>query len=337
MNDSTASDNPAEVAPDPPGDGADAPSQLEAPHDAFGAYLLDALPEEERLAYERHLADCTDCRREITALRPVIGLLPLGLGENGEDAAEEIAEPGSDLRDRILAAVRADEATEVRGVAAPTAPAEASDADASIEAPARPARPRGRIRPGFAQGAEPVGRPLAAVPWAGVSRANRGWLAAAGLALVAVGALTWALLLQGRLDDRRDEIRAQQALIDEIREQANATAYTLVAPTDAANPSAAPAASGSLFFSLRDRQGVLLVRGLAPLPAEQAYQLWYINEAGPQPGQTFQVNEQGDGVVIVGSDVQTFDQVALTTEPRSGSQVPTSAIVLSGSVGGAAG
>lgn len=41
-----------------------------------GAYLLGALPELERQAFERHLERCGDCRSEVERLRPAAEALP---------------------------------------------------------------------------------------------------------------------------------------------------------------------------------------------------------------------------------------------------------------------
>jgi hypothetical protein len=38
-------------------------------HDLTGAYALDALPEEEREVFERHLSDCAACRHEVASFR----------------------------------------------------------------------------------------------------------------------------------------------------------------------------------------------------------------------------------------------------------------------------
>jgi anti-sigma factor RsiW len=44
--------------------------------DEVGAYLLGALTDAERSAFERHLAGCAECRHELEALRPAAELLP---------------------------------------------------------------------------------------------------------------------------------------------------------------------------------------------------------------------------------------------------------------------
>jgi anti-sigma-K factor RskA len=45
--------------------------------DDVAPWLLGALPEEERRAFERHLAGCGRCREEVAALRPAVEALPL--------------------------------------------------------------------------------------------------------------------------------------------------------------------------------------------------------------------------------------------------------------------
>ena len=44
--------------------------------DEVGAYLLGALSDAERAAFEGHLVDCAECRTEVERLRPAADLLP---------------------------------------------------------------------------------------------------------------------------------------------------------------------------------------------------------------------------------------------------------------------
>jgi anti-sigma-K factor RskA len=71
-------------------------------HDLAAAYSLDALDPEDRWTYERHLDTCERCREEVAALREGAGELAY---------AAEGVEPPADLRDRILAAARAEPRT----------------------------------------------------------------------------------------------------------------------------------------------------------------------------------------------------------------------------------
>jgi anti-sigma-K factor RskA len=154
------------------------------------------------------------------------------------------------------------------------------------------------------------------------------------LGLVAIGLFLWALLLQGRINDLEDERDAQAAELSELRQNANATSYTLVPTADGPQ-----AATGTFFFSLPDQRGALTVRGLAAPPDGQTYQIWYIdnNENAPIAGPTFGVNGQGEAAVPLNLNATTFDAIAISLEPTAGSDQPTTPFLLQGQLGGAAG
>ena len=44
--------------------------------DAAGGYVLNALTDDERTAYEAHLATCPECRAEVSELRFAADALP---------------------------------------------------------------------------------------------------------------------------------------------------------------------------------------------------------------------------------------------------------------------
>ena len=67
-------------------------------HDV-GAFVLGALPEDDRERFSAHLAECEACRREVAELQMVADTLPL--------AAPQVAPP-PELKDRIMAIVRAE-------------------------------------------------------------------------------------------------------------------------------------------------------------------------------------------------------------------------------------
>jgi anti-sigma-K factor RskA len=68
----------------------------ESLHALSGAYVVDALDDDERAAFERHLPGCVDCQREVASLREATALL-------ADDAA--IAPPLA-LRDSVLAGIK---------------------------------------------------------------------------------------------------------------------------------------------------------------------------------------------------------------------------------------
>lgn len=69
------------------------------PHDAVGAYLLDALSEAEHADFERHLDACRACQAEVANLRVAMHALPASV--------EQLAPP-PELRSRIMAVVEAE-------------------------------------------------------------------------------------------------------------------------------------------------------------------------------------------------------------------------------------
>lgn len=65
-------------------------------HDLVAPYALDALDEDEREAFERHLAECDQCRSQLAELQEATTALAY---------AAEGPEPPAELRERILEAV----------------------------------------------------------------------------------------------------------------------------------------------------------------------------------------------------------------------------------------
>ncbi len=63
-------------------------------HTLVGAYVLDAVPEADRVAFERHLAGCDPCREEVRGLRETAARL----------AAAVAVEPRPELREQTLMA-----------------------------------------------------------------------------------------------------------------------------------------------------------------------------------------------------------------------------------------
>jgi anti-sigma factor RsiW len=66
-------------------------------HDLLGAYAVDALDDLERRAFERHLAGCAECARELPGLLATAAAI----------GAAEAAPPPGALRERVLAAAAA--------------------------------------------------------------------------------------------------------------------------------------------------------------------------------------------------------------------------------------
>ncbi|RPI48710.1 MAG: anti-sigma factor [Chloroflexi bacterium] len=94
----------------------------------------------------------------------------------------------------------------------------------------------------------------------------------------------------------------------------------------------APAADASASLLWNDQSGGhLLVAGLAPLPADKAYELWTISAGTPRPAGVFAVDASGRGGHFVdpvpGGRPEAF---TVTIEPAKGVPSPTGPIVLMG-------
>lgn len=264
--------------------------------DALGAYLLDALPEAELREFEAHLARSPELRAEAALLAPVVRVLPYAMDESVPDVA-----PPAALRDQILNAALAE------------APAPVPIAELPRENEPRAETPT-PIRMAPARGINPWG------------------LLAAALALVAVGAVVWALNVQGRLDDREDDLIALQNQATNTALRDNAVAWTFTPTADGPT-----SATGNLFYSSREQRVALAAEGMPPLPENQVYQLWYLNEGqDPRPAGTFEPSPNGNAAMIEQNiEPGSFQQVAITAEPTGGSQAPTGDILLLGTLSAA--
>jgi len=95
-----------------------------------------------------------------------------------------------------------------------------------------------------------------------------------------------------------------------------------------------PLAYGTIVIDRDDNRGVLAVRGLAPLDASSAYQLWIIREGERRSGGVFNVTADGYGSlqVTVPAGFTGFTRFGISIEPAGGSASPTGARVMSGKI-----
>lgn len=81
-------------------------------------------------------------------------------------------------------------------------------------------------------------------------------------------------------------------------------------------------------------RALLYTDQLPALPADRTYQLWLIDSATPVSGGIFQVDEQGQGVLVFQppAEISQFSAVAISTEPAQGSEAPTTAPLALGEI-----
>jgi anti-sigma-K factor RskA len=331
-------------------DDARHPERALAADHAFG--LLD--DDDERLAYERHLAGCAACRAEVDAYAETAALLA---------AALPAAEPPPGLRARVLAEARAAGARGGMSADATSfAPGDASgDApDARVNAGASGPRLVRDDAPGRAA-ARPAAPPAAR--GGGARGARTPWLAAAAsLALAAGLGAGWAgeraarrrveLALGTRADRPTASARAEyDGAVDGLRGHYQgeiARLRAVLAGRDSlvaalAEPGVRTArltAAGEpegMRLTWNRRRGLVAVTaaGLAPPGPGRVYQLWGLTRGGrPQSLGVFRPDAGGDVRAVLPVPVDAaMELAAVTVEPAGGSDAPTGAPVMTGEIG----
>jgi anti-sigma-K factor RskA len=87
-----------------------------------------------------------------------------------------------------------------------------------------------------------------------------------------------------------------------------------------------PIASGgtaTVVWSNSLSRSALLATGLAPLPGDRVYELWYIGANGPRSAGTFTADDAGTASPVLTGKMALGDKVAVTVEPHGGSTAPT--------------
>lgn len=88
-------------------------------------------------------------------------------------------------------------------------------------------------------------------------------------------------------------------------------------------------AAGHLVVDLDEEQAVLSVSDLAPLPADQTYQLWFLGEDGPESAGTFTIDPEGEVLhTFPLTSTDPYSAMGISIEPLGGSPQPTGTVVM---------
>jgi anti-sigma-K factor RskA len=164
------------------------------------------------------------------------------------------------------------------------------------------------------------------------------WLALAASLLAAVGLGANLVSTRGRLAAVETELAARGQALAETQQQLSAREATLNSILEPGvqlfqlTSTGDPDPGIQLFWDRQRHKAILHGFRLKPVPAGQAYQLWFIKDGKPVPSVTFKPESSGHAKV---EQIQVpadgdVSAAAVTVEPEAGSAQPTSAIVLVG-------
>ena len=257
-------------------------------HTAVGAYVADALDDDERAVFELHLRGCESCRQEVAELTETAAELTF-LTE---------APPPAALRSSILAQI---------ATVRPLPPEEPAPSGTPV-----PRLPPGEVAAEAEEaGAGEAGRPeptdeLAARRQLRIRRVLTGLVAAALMAVVALGG--WVSILVA--DQRAQQLAAQQ--VSEL----------LTAPDARVYATELNGANVSYVVSRERNRALFLGRDVQGPGADKVYQLWTIRGGDA----TSQGLVAGGGSVTHWFDgpLDGAQAMAVTVEPAGGSADPSS-------------
>lgn len=272
-------------------------------------YVIGALEADELLAIEAYLQQHPAMLEQLTALEAALAHIVQSLPTTPLPA---------EARARLLTRVNSDagHATQARA-----------------RLPVTYQHPLRRRRQGSAPSQPPI-----------LGRANGGarlgWLAAAGGLLLVLLLLGLNLLQQSRITALSAEVvhlrAVNQQMAQQLQGQTQQLALFLAADRNVAlgGTALAPAAQGAFYLS--DAEGIVVLRGLAPLPADRTYQLWLVPPNGVPTSVALLPVQSPDLVaqtVRVPPALRNFAIVDVSIEQAGGSPAITKeTIVLRGTI-----
>ncbi|MCC6943575.1 MAG: anti-sigma factor [Thermomicrobiales bacterium] len=192
-------------------------------------------------------------------------------------------------------------------------------------------RPKGRIAPG----AQPTAAQLAVAAPERPSRLP--WILGGLGLLFGVGSLIAALVLAETKGNLEEEIAFQNTQIEELNAQRDAYLAQTTAITWELLPTTlgTPGSGGIVFADPAGTSALLSVFGMPGLGADQTYQVWYVLPDGSSvPGPLLTMDANGNAVTALTPDLSPYQLIAVTVEPSTGNELPSTNPVLQGFVSG---
>jgi anti-sigma-K factor RskA len=152
-------------------------------------------------------------------------------------------------------------------------------------------------------------------------------------------AIIWAVVLNIRLSRLQNEVSllgealvAQSNSLEQINAKLPQVIDSNVVTVSFSGTTARPNAHGQLIADPNSHSAVLVIAGLSQLEAGKTYQVWLIDGGGPKSAGLLTVDENGQGLLILSSDltIAEFKALGISIEPEGGSEQPTGDIVVLG-------
>jgi anti-sigma factor RsiW len=257
-------------------------------HTLAGPYAMDAISAPDRASFERHLARCEECAREIASLREATARLA---------TAAAVAPPPA-LKARVMAAAAA-----------------ARQRPPVLEPEAAVRTWRSRLGSPGRLGS--LGR-LSSLGRLG----SRGRLALAAGAVAAVAAVAAAVVFGVSNGGMRDQLSRAQASSQQVAAVLTARDATMMTRTVRGGGTVTIVMSHSM------RELVFTAAALQALPASRGYELWLIGPAGDRAVIMLPPARHDMTGPVVASGLRPGDHVVLTAEPARGGARPTGPMML---------
>ncbi len=264
-------------------------------HTLTGAYAVDALPEDERVLFEAHLAVCGACEQEVQELQATAARL----------GAISVAGPSARLRQGVLA--------EIDGV-------RQERPEPVVDTPVDELAAR-RVVPRWVANGLGIAAALLVVAVGGL----------AGVVASLQGQVADLEVVAGAAEETSAELRTvTERLADLERQTADAPVLTSSALTDVlAAPDVITVSVthddvlGRVVASPTRGEAVFIAENWEPAPSEHTYVLWLITPDGAFPAGLFSPDDQGRATRVMTGDMARATAVGITIEPEGGSPVPS--------------
>lgn len=258
-------------------------------NDLTGSYALNALGDSEREELLRHAEESKSVREELEALQETAALLGL---------STDPVTPPARVKANVMAAIRN----------TPQLPAQPKAQDIAPASSSTPAVKEPEDEPQVGSSGATSSAPKSA---------QRMFALAAGVLLIAAGALTGVVVNQNsqqqQLEEQVNALSQREAQLTQILSAADSWSKTKTLD-DGARVSIAYSATEGLM--------AVTTAGLPVLPDDKAYELWLISDDGAVPAGLVN-GTKSDGMLMVTGSMEGVTHFGITVEPATGSPKPT--------------